>query len=60
MKTGYQIYLKKNGEATFKACGLNNWFWNEDDAIAKCEALRKTWGKYGDEYIVVKLGITLF
>ena len=56
MKTGYQIYCKRNGENTFHECGLNNWFWNEDDAMAKLEALERTWKKYGDEYIIVKLG----
>lgn len=56
MKTGYQIYCKRNGENTFHECGLNNWFWNEEDAIAKLEALERTWKKYGNEYIIVKLG----
>lgn len=56
MKTGYQIYVKSNGENTFVEAGLNNWFWKEEDAIARCKALNDTWNKYGTEYIIVKLG----
>ena len=56
MKTGYQIYLKRNGENTFRECGLNNWFWKEEDAVARLEALQRTWEKFGNEYIIVKLG----
>lgn len=56
MKTGYQIYVKHEGENTFTSAGLINWFWNEEDAIARCKSLSDTWNKYGNEYIVVKLG----
>lgn len=56
MKTGYQIYVKRNGENTYQECGLNNWYWKEEEALEKLEALNRTWRKYGNEYIIVKLG----
>ena len=56
MKTGYQIYVKRDGENTFTACSLYNWFASEQDAIKRLGDLKRTWEKYGNEYIVVKLG----
>ena len=56
MTTGYQIYMKNDGENTFTPAGLNNWFWKEEDAIARKKELDHTWNKYGIEYIIVKLG----
>lgn len=56
MTTGYQIYKKHDGENTFTPAGANNWFWKEEDAIARKESLYNTWNKYGIEYIIVKLG----
>lgn len=56
MTTGFQIYMKRNGENTFTEARLNNWFWKEEDAIARCKELNDTWNKHGYEYIIVKLG----
>ena len=56
MKTGYQIYKKHEYESAFSSAGDINWFWKEEDAIARCKALNDTWNEYGIKYIVVKLG----
>lgn len=56
MKTGYQIYFKRTDESTYHSAGLNNWFWNEKDAQKRVEELNKTWEKFGNHYIIVKLG----
>ena len=53
MTTGYQIYVRRNHGEIFRTAGLNNWFWNLADAIERKEALEKTWGEYGREYIIV-------
>ena len=55
MTTGYQIYMKRKNEKCFHECGLNNWFWKEEDAIERCAKLNDTWKDFGNEYIVVKL-----
>ena len=61
MKTGYQIYVKsinKNGTRSkkFRNAGLNNWFWNEQDAIDRLNKLVNSWKDFGFEYKIVKLG----
>ena len=55
MKTGYQIYCRRNGESTFHECGLNNWFWKEEEAIARCETLNRDWQGIS-EYIIIHIG----
>lgn len=57
MTTGYQIYLKRPDENTYHECGLNNWFWKEEDAIERCKILNRDWKKVNPEYdyIIVKL-----
>lgn len=58
MQTGYQIYFKRPGENVYHACGLNNWFWEEKDAVERAKILNRDWKKYNPEYdyIIVKLG----
>ena len=50
--------INKNGTRSkkFRNAGLNNWFWNEQDAIDRLNKLVDSWKDFGFEYKIVKLG----
>lgn len=57
MENIFQIYVKRPNENTFVDAGIINRFYHEDEAVARCEALYKSWKdlNLGYEYIIVKV-----
>lgn len=54
MTTGYQIYkFDPKHDKAFVNAGLHNWRPTHKEAVARKEALERTWSKHGVQYIII-------